>query len=157
MRQIPDPGFAGDDGTADPRLTEVLSGYDADPDFDFRRVLAVFQHARVLVPVIARPGGKTSDMATVLTRGSDGRLGMFAFTSTAAMTAWNAAARPVPVTVRQAAEAALAEDAQALLVDLRGPVFFVVGEQDLRALAAGQQLLRTGDSYGWYKPVRAQR
>ena len=42
----------------------------------------------------------------------------------------------MPVTARHAAQAAVQDQASALLVDVAGPVMFVVEGEDLRALAA---------------------
>src|SRR5689334_10759008 len=110
QRAIPDPGFAGDGGEADPTLARSLAAYDGRDDGD---VLAALQTARVLVPVVAvlgeveyGPGSgadglahdKTSDMATVLLTRPDGRTGLLAFTSTEALGARRADARPVPGT-----------------------------------------------------------
>lgn len=160
MRDIPDPGFAGDDGSAGAALVAALAAYDADPDGSHADVLAVLQHARLLVPVVALLGesehdvlpdgrevvrDKTSDMATVLVQGRDGRTALLAFTSTATMRQWDPQARPVPVTAATAAQAALQDGAAALVLDMAGPVLFVVPEDDLRELAAGHLLVRTTD------------
>ena len=48
---------------------------------------------------------------------------------------WRPDARPVPVTARDAARAALADDADALVVDVAGPATLVVTGRPLRALA----------------------
>ena len=163
MRAIPDPGFAGDDGQAPPEVTAALTAYDADPDALHDETLAVLQHTRLLVPVVAILGevehdeqglahDKTSDMATVLMTGRDGRTALLAFTSTDALHRWNPEARPVPVPVSQAAAAAVQDDAAAILVDVAGPVLFVVETDDLHALAQGQVLARVGDRFGWVLP-----
>lgn len=160
MRSIPDPGFAGDDGAADPEVAAALAAYAADPASLHRATLAVLQRARLLVPVTAVLGeveyderglahDKTSDMATVLMRGRDGRLALLAFTSTTSLRAWNAQARPVPVSAAQAAEAALHDDAAALLVDVGGPVMFVIEGEDLRALAEGYTLVAMNATFAW--------
>lgn len=160
MRNIADPGFAGDVGGADPELARALLAYDADPAGLHQRTLAVLQRARLLVPVLAVLGeveyderglahDKTSDMAAVLMRGQDGRLALLAFTSTESLHAWNPEARPVPVPAVRAAQAALREDAVAMVVDVAGPVLFVVEEDDLRALAEGYTLVRVGDRFAW--------
>ncbi len=185
MRSIPDPGFAGDEGAADPALLEALWAFESAvraeaPDVEDRRLaaLAVLQDARVLVPVVAVPGEagqqppavgsdattltgeKTSDMASVLVTGRDGRTALLAFTGTAGLSGWNRSrrshghepageARPVPVTARQAAQAALQDQAAALLLDLAGPVVFAVEAAELRALARGDRLVRVQGSWGW--------
>ena len=103
--------------------------------------------SRLLVPVVALLGeveyderglahDKSSDMAAVLLTGADGRMALLAFTGTDALAAWNPEARPVAVPTAVAARAAVQERAAALVVDVAGPVPFVVEGEDLRALAA---------------------
>jgi hypothetical protein len=176
MRSIPDPGFPDDSGEASAEVTAALLAYDADPDRRHDATLAVLQRARLLVPVVAVLGevehdeqglvhDKTSDMATVLMRGRDGRNALLAFTSTQALHRWNPDARPVPVPVAKAAEAAVQDGAAALLVDVAGPGFFVVETDDLAELARGRELVQVradrpegGDAvsgrYGWVTPGR---
>ena len=162
MRSLPDPGFAGDDGTTPPQLAEVLTAHAKGPQGEHHRTLAVLQDCRLLVPVVAVLGevehdeqglahDKSSDMAAVLMKGRDGRLALLAFTGTDAMSRWDPAARPVPVTARQAADAALQDGAAALLVDVAGPTMLVVEGEDLQSLAQGFRLLRTGDRWGWVR------
>ena len=164
-RSIPDPGFAGDDGSVDAALAQALAAYALDPDRLHAATLAVLQHTRLLVPVVAVLGevehdeqglahDKTSDMAAVLMQGRDGRTALLAFTGTASLQAWNPEARPVPVPVAQAAQAALQDGAAALLVDVAGPAMLVVEEDDLRALAAGQTLVEISGRYAWVTPDR---
>ncbi|MEO5653386.1 MAG: SseB family protein [Marmoricola sp.] len=165
MRSIPDPGFPGDDGSAPPALMTALAAYDEAPEAEestrYREALAVLQDARVLVPVVAVLGevehddkglahDKSSDLASVLMTGRDGRTALLAFTGNPSLTGWNPEARPVPVPARQAAQAALQDGATALLVDVAGPVLFVVEGEDLTALAAGRLLVRLDDGHwGW--------
>jgi hypothetical protein len=96
---------------------------------------------------------KTSDMATVLMRGPGGRTALLAFTSMSSMQAWRADARPVPVAVPDAAEAARHDGADTLLVDVAGPVRFVVQDDDLAALAEGYRLADLGGRLAWTKVV----
>lgn len=166
-RRLLDTGFGDDDGAADPAVTAALAAYDEDPDRLHRDTLAVLQDARVLVPVVAVPGevevdpddpaglarDKTSDMATVLMRGPGGRTALLAFTSMSSMRAWRADARPVPVAVPDAAEAARHDGADTLLVDVAGPVRFVVQDDDLAALAEGYRLADLGGRLAWTKVV----
>jgi len=165
MRAIPDPGFSGDDGAADPGLGDALAAYAVDPDRRHAATLAVLQHTRLLVPVVAVLGevehddaglahDKTSDMATVLITGRDGRTALLAFTSSEAMRRWDPQARPVPVPASKAAEAAVQDRASAIVVDVAGPEMFVVEEDDLRALAEGYTLVEVSGGYGWARPAR---
>jgi hypothetical protein len=124
-----------DTGAADPELTAALAAYAADPARE-PEVLAALAEARLLVPVVAELGesevgpdglvhDKSSDMATVLMRGVDGRLALLAFTGLEPMQRWDPDARPVPVPARTAALAAMQDGAEALLIDLAGPVRYL--------------------------------
>ncbi|MFW6090949.1 MAG: SseB family protein [Actinomycetota bacterium] len=158
-RALGSPEFGHDDGSPDPGVTAALSAY-AHGDGGSADVLNALAAGRLLVPVVAvaetgetdemPPDGarraKTSHMASVSTVGRDGRRGLLAFTSVETMRTWNPAARPVPVTSRRAAEAALADGADALVIDLAGPVTFAVDAGELRALAAGWRPL--GEEHG---------
>jgi hypothetical protein len=158
-RQIPDPGFAGDDGTPGAALVAALRAYASGTGSQVDALAAV-RESRLLVPVVAMLGevevderglahDKTSDMATVLLRGADGRMALLAFSGMPALQAWDAEARPVPVTARTAAQAALQDGAAAIVVDVAGPATFVVEGQDLEGLARGWTLARVGDRSAW--------
>jgi hypothetical protein len=163
---LPDPGFAGDDGSVPTEVAAALTAYDEDPADRalHRAALARLQLARVLVPVVAVLGEvehdeqglareKTSDMATVLVTGADGRRALLAFTGSEPLRRWDPAARPVPVTLADAARAARQDGADALVVDVAGPVVFVVESDDLAALADGLVLARVDDGWGWVRVV----
>lgn len=154
-RTLPDTGFSGDEGGADRRLDSVLAEYavgDATA-YDVQRVLV---DVRIIVPVVAMATetetddaglvhDKSTDMATVVLTGADGRKGLLAFGSTERMTEWRADARPVPVEATKAAAAALDEDADAILLDLGGPNPFVLEGALLRALSQGRPWVRPID------------
>jgi hypothetical protein len=154
---IPEPQFPGDDGSADPRLCEALAGYAAGR-VGAHAVLRRLQTARLLVPIVAvlteeevgsggvigrvAPGElrreKSSDMALPTLVGDDGRRGVLAFTCTETMKAWRADARPVTVRGGDACRATLDEGADALVVDVAGPVPFAVDGLRLHLLAEGR-------------------
>jgi SseB protein N-terminal domain len=155
--------YPDDTGEAFPPLVAALDRYAAD-DARYPDVLAALGAARLLVPVVAVLGevetgvdglarDKSSDMATVLLQGADGRAALLAFTSTDTLAAWNAEGRPVAVPTRTAALSAVQEGADALLLDVAGPVTVAVEGEDLRALAAGWRLARAGDRVGWVAPA----
>lgn len=157
------PAFPDDDGTAPADLAAALQAYATDASA-YPTVLAAATDCRLLVPVVAVLGDveydeqglahdKTSDMATVLLTGADGRQALLAFTSMAAMAAWRADARPVPVPARDAARAAVQEEADALVVDVAGPTTFAIEGEDLRAMARGWQLTYVGERTAWVEPV----
>ncbi|MCQ4043456.1 SseB family protein [Streptantibioticus rubrisoli] len=151
LKNIPDPGFSDDDGTADPRLSAALAAYaedrSAEPD-----VLAALVGARLLVPVVALlgevevgPDGlrreKTSDMAVPTIQAPDGRRALPAFTSVASLARWRADARPVAVPLHQALRALAHEQADTLLLDMAGPVPYALAGPALHALASGRDRL----------------
>ena len=155
MREILDTGFGDDDGSASPEVTAALAAGASHAE-----TLAVLQSSRLLVPVVATLGeveydenglarDKSSDMATVLMQGRDGRLALLAFTSMATLQAWDAEARPVPVGMQAACASALQDGASALLIDVAGPVTFVIESEDVAELAAGRILVPVGDRYAW--------
>lgn len=163
MRSLPDPGHADDDGAVDPAAAEALVGYAVDPDARHAATLAVLQGTRVLVPVVTRATtvehderglarDKEAETAAVLMRGRDGRLALLAFTGQEPMRAWNPDARPVPVLLREAAGAAVDEGAQALVLDVSGPVLLVVQGDDLQALARGEVLVDLDGRWAWVHP-----
>jgi hypothetical protein len=147
LKNIPDPGFATDDGSADPALAQALAAYAADRATD-ADVVAALHGARLLVPVVAvlgeaetGPDGlareKSSDMAVPTIQAPDGRRALPAFTSTTALARWRADARPVAVPLHQALQALAHEKADTLLIDMAGPVAYELTGAPLRAAAAG--------------------
>jgi hypothetical protein len=162
-KNIPDPGFSDDDGSADPRLSAALAAWAADRTA-VGPVLAALKGTRLLVPVVAvlgeveedsqegreapwkggggrREGGlrreKTSDMA-VPTLKAGGRTALPAFTSTESLARWDPGARPVAVPLHQALQAAVHEKADTIVLDLAGPVAFELTGPALLALAEGR-------------------
>ncbi|MET9802152.1 SseB family protein [Streptomyces sp. NPDC006368] len=147
LKNIPDPGFSDDDGTADPELTAALAAWAEDRSAE-PRVLAALRGARLLVPIVAVLGEveedenglrreKTSDMAVPTLTAGD-RRALPAFTSVASLALWDPAARPVAVPLHQALQAAAHEKADTLVLDLAGPVPYQLTGPALLALAEGR-------------------
>lgn len=149
---VPEPEFPGDDGSAAPALTEVLARYTAGTASAYD-VVAVLSGARLLVPVVAvldsdEPGPdqssadgrrqeKDSHMATVTLVNPDGRRGLLAFSSVQTMQDWAHDARPVAAGAQRVAAAAVQEGADAVLIDVAGPVRFPLEGPGLDAVATG--------------------
>ena len=151
-----DSKFAADDGSADPAAAAALAAFAAGTGSE-HAVLTALAGARLLVPVVAAgvpdgdppqpgasagschvPGGeKTSEMSIPTLIGQDGRAAVPAFTSLAAMHAWQPGARPVPADAARVWQAAAA-DAAAVVLDIAGPVPLAIDGARLAALAAGQ-------------------
>jgi hypothetical protein len=104
-------------------------------------VFLALQGARLLVPVLAVPGDvevdaagptreKTSDMATVLVTGRDGRRAMLGFTSVETLAAWRADARPVPVAAPLVARSAIEGLARGWMLADTGQGLALVEEVD---------------------------
>lgn len=173
MIAAPDPRFADDDGSVDAEVSAALAAYAHDAAAR-GAVLAALQASRLLVPVVAllteaeevaAPGGsggaalrrdKSSEMATVLMQGRDGRMALLAFTGLEPLRRWDAGSRPVPVTIADAARAARHDGAHALVLDVAGPVMFVVEEEELAAWADAMVLADLGGRQAWVRAdVRA--
>ncbi|MFR9723009.1 SseB family protein [Streptomyces sp. MS19] len=144
LKNIPQPAFAGDDGSAEPALRAALDAWSRDPSAE-PALLTALAGARLLVPVVAvlgeaeeGPDGlrreKHSDMAVLTLALPDGRRALPVFTATAALAAWRPDARPVAVTTGQALRAAVQENAGALAVDVAGPVAYELSGPALRTV-----------------------
>jgi hypothetical protein len=134
---------AGDTGEADPAVSAALAAYAAGTGAE-HAVLTAIAAARLLVPVVAvlaeaNDDGteKETEMALPTLIGNDGRKAVIAFTGTLAVKRWRADARPVPVPAPSLWPAVAAEQAEAVVVDVAGPVPLVIEGARLRALASG--------------------
>ena len=146
MPSIPQPLDPTDDGSAAPAVTAALTAYRdgvAGPE----QVLNALSGSRLLVPVVALlteaevgehglRQEKESEMALPKLVGADGRQAVPAFTGTDALTRWRPDARPIQATALQVCRAAVGERAAAVVVDVAGPVPFVIEGEVLTALAA---------------------
>jgi hypothetical protein len=133
-RELTGTGFEGDLGTADATLQSALD----DPPDDSALMRAVAQ-ARLLVPIVpivSAPGSpvtanddpagpaapvevnSAAEMAALTLTSPDGQRALPVFSSLAALSAWDAAARPSPVTSSRAAQAAVSERCDVMLLDL---------------------------------------
>jgi hypothetical protein len=147
---VPEPEFADDDGTLAPALGGVLTAY-ADGLVSIRDVAVVLAGSRLMTPLVAvldeveeSPEGlrqeKSSHMASVSLVSPDGRRGLLAFSSVQAMAAWDPAARGIPAFGAKVAAGALEQHADALLLDVAGPVRVAIDGALLRALGTDSPL-----------------
>ncbi len=156
-KTIAEQPFAGDDGCVARPVADAMAGY-ANGTGSEHAALTALAAARLLVPIVAvltqdgdlvsegpTPGPpaqraeKASEMALPTLIGQDGRRAVLAFTGLDAITHWRPDARPVPVPAGQVFEAALAE-ADAVVIDVAGPVPLAVDGARLVALATGEPL-----------------
>ncbi|MFI7440043.1 SseB family protein [Nonomuraea indica] len=146
MPTIPQPLDPDDDGSAAPGVAAALAAY-ADGTAGPAEVLGALTGTRLLVPVVALLTSsevgehgvrqeKESEMALPKLVGKDGREAVLAFTGTRALTLWRPDARPIQASTLQVCRAAVGEQAAAVVVDVAGPVTFVIEGEVLQALAA---------------------
>jgi hypothetical protein len=134
--------WARDHGEADPQVRDALARRDINA------LLAALAPSRLFIALVAEiageasDGDKNSDMSVACLMATDGRLGLLCFTGIDALTQWNPSARPVPVSAPGAAEAALDENAQAIIIDLAGVNTMTLILSDIVKLSAKDQRAR---------------
>jgi SseB protein N-terminal domain len=130
-RELSGTGFDGDVGAADPGLLAALD----DPQ-DETALMHAVAGARLLVPVIAARAepaavdesgepvveqldlNSATDLAVATLTSPDGQRAFPVFSSLVALSCWDATARPSPVTSSRAAQAAVFERCDVMLLDL---------------------------------------
>lgn len=134
--------FQGDTGGADPALRALLG--DPESYAAQREIVDRLIDGRLLIPVVANLDEKDADgadkhshMATVTITNELGHKALVCFTGVDSVASWRPDARPIPVAGVEAAQAALQEDCDALLIDIAGPDQYALAGTGLWALAAG--------------------
>jgi len=163
--RVGDQRYSDDHGDADPDVAAALAAYAAGTGGEHAALLALAQ-SRLLIPVVAMvpddddtqsegPGGeKASEMAMLKIIGRDGRQALPVFTCLEAVHRWRPAARPVPVPAMGVWQAARQESC-AVVIDIAGPVPFVVEGTRLAALAGGAVPAMHEDSDVWQQVAAA--
>jgi hypothetical protein len=139
-RELSGTGFDGDLGEADPGLLVAL-----DDVRDETALMRAVARARLLVPIVAVPApdapsadsaaGKATDMAVVTLTSTGGQRAFPVFSSLATLRSWDATARPSPVTSSRAAQGAVAERCDVMLLDCGTPHECVLRPSMVWALA----------------------
>lgn len=129
-RELTGTGFDGDTGEADAALRQALAEPLAS-SADERALMRAVAAARLLVPIVAEPAEvdesgplateKQTDMAAVTLVAPDGARALPVFSSMTALAEWDPSARPVPVTAARAAQAAVSERCDVMVIDVAGP------------------------------------
>jgi hypothetical protein len=153
---IAEPAFGDDDGSCPPVIAAALAAHAVRPDK--HAVAAALLGQRLLVPVVAMLESteevsghqveKESAMATVTIRSARGAAALPVFTSTESLAAWDPHARPVAVLAQAAAAAALAEEADVILLDPAGPV---------RVMLPGAAVAALAENRVWQPPWRDEQ
>lgn len=134
-----------DDGSAPRNLVDALRLFRAG-EVGEAAVVDALRESRLLIPLVAGAGewsvggdgqyvDKTQELSIVTVAGPDGRSVLPAFTSVAAMSAWNPQARPVPASAARVALAAASENTDLVVLDPTSATEFVVRRPALWALA----------------------
>jgi hypothetical protein len=159
--EIPASPFRDDDGSADPRLMTAMAAWGRG-EVSMAELALMLRASRLLIPVVAVldstedvPASPTtgraddvpaspalvekdSHMAMPLMVRPDGRRGLLAFTSVESLRHWQPEARAIPVWGADAAQAAIDEPADALVVDVVGPTRVAVAGEALTLMANGE-------------------
>ena len=125
-KKLARPAFADDDGSPDLELrTELISPTDS--------LIVLLKTSRHLVAGVAVAGetsadgsDKSSHLAAVSMINDAGQKGLLTFTGVDSLAIWDPTARPVPVLGAEAAQSAIADGAEALVIDVAGPQRYVV-------------------------------
>jgi hypothetical protein len=145
-RQFEANNSADDDGSAPAHLMEAIRRFRAR-EIGEAQVLDALRTSRLLIPLVAHLGedgltehghDKTQELSIVTVAGPDGRTVLPAFTSVAAMSAWNPGARPIPTEAVRVALAAATEQTDLVVVDATSVSEFVIRRPALWALANGK-------------------
>lgn len=152
----PSAAFAGDRGVADPAVRRAVAG--ATDQLGYLRAVAALCTSRLLMPIVASGddamdgphADRHAQMAAVTITSATGEKALLAFTGIDSMTAWQAAARPVPCTLDDLAATVREAGATHLLVDVAGPAQFVLEPELVDQLAQGHRLVEVEPGqFGW--------
>jgi len=136
---------ADDDGLAPAALVAALRRFH-ERESGEESVIDAIRGSRLLIPLVTALGevgqtesgltvDKTQELSIITVAGPDGRNVLPAFTSAAAMSAWNPDARPVPADAVRVALAAAQENTDLVVVDPTSPSEYVIRRPALWAIA----------------------
>lgn len=151
-RSLSPTGFEDDSGQGDRAVREAALAVAAYPSSSGEReLLAKVAATRWLVPIVASGvdtevvDGKRTDghaeMAFVALTSPDGQRALPVFSGLDTLAAWDPAARPVPVTADRAAQSAVGEGCDTMLLDLGSPHAVALRPSMVWALAMAREWL----------------
>lgn len=137
--------FAGDDGSAPPKLLKALESFRAGKA-SAESVVDAIRESRLLIPLLAEIGeselgphgqmvDKSADLSIVTVATPDEQNGLPVFSSVAAMQLWNPKARPVPADARRVALAAVVEENTRIILDPESETEFAIRRPAIAAIA----------------------
>jgi len=144
-RTFHDNPHAGDTGETPADVAERLTEWRAGTG-SFTDLVAAFAVNRFLIPLVTHAGDdfdadnpvmedKVQELSVITVAGPSGEKVIPAFTSVAAMTAWNLEARPIPIEAQRVALAAASEQTDRIVVNpgtdsivLRRPIVWSIAQ-----------------------------
>jgi hypothetical protein len=144
-RTFHDNPHAGDTGETPADVAERLTEWRAGTG-SFTDLVAAFAVNRFLIPLVTHAGDdfdadnpvmedKVQELSVITVAGPSGEKVIPAFTSVAAMTAWNFEARPIPIEAQRVALAAASEQTDRIVVNpgtdsivLRRPIVWSIAQ-----------------------------
>jgi len=144
-REFEDNASADDDGSAPEQLMHAIRRFRAREAGE-ESVIDAIRGSRLLIPLVTALGDsavteagltidKTQELSIITVAGPDGRNVLPAFSSAAAMAAWNPDARPVPTDAVRVALAAVQDNTDLVVLDPTTPTEFVIRRPALWAIA----------------------
>lgn len=154
MRSLagPNPAFAGDRGEADPQVRAAIAQASPVTRDAYLRAVVALCTTRLLMPLVTTGDEeeRTAELSAVSIQAPDGRRALLGFTGLDSLQVWEPAARPVPCTLDDLAATVQEAGAEALLIDVAGPVPFVIEADLVAQLGQGRRLVETSDGgFGW--------
>lgn len=153
----PNARFAGDDGAPDPLTRSAMER--ARDQKGYIRALVALCTSRLLLPIVAS-GDESGDqpdpdrhaeMSAVTLKDETGSY-LLAFTGYDSLKAWQADARPVPCLLDELCATVEPAGAEQLLIDVAGPVPFVIAGEALQKFADGFAVVEfEGEEFAWVK------
>lgn len=144
-RTFHDNPHAGDAGETPSDVAEHLTAWRTGTG-SFTDLVAAFGGSRFLIPLVTHAGDdfdvdspvmedKIQELSVITVAGPNGEKVIPAFTSVAAMSAWNSDARPIPIETQRVALAAASEQTDRIVVNpgtdsivLRRPVVWSIAQ-----------------------------
>ncbi len=150
-REFEHNAWTADDGSAPAAYAAAVTALH-EGSVDVVAVVDALRDARLLVALLAEVGefgtddagrrhDRRAELSLVTVAGPDGRAVLPAFSSAAAMAAWNRAARPVPAPARQVALGAASDGTELVIIDPASPRRFGLRRGAIEALARGSDWL----------------
>lgn len=162
-RSFHDNPHAGDNGETPPEVAERLTAWSAGTG-SFTDLVAAIATNRLLIPLVTHAGDdfdadhpvmedKVQELAVVTVAGPNGENVIPAFTSVAAMTAWNTEARPIPIEAQRVALAAASEQTDRVVIN-PGTESIVIRRPALWAMAKGENYIAPWESTAFVNEVQ---